>query len=208
MLSETPLFGTVTSRSIGYARTSGGGDTKQATGLEVQVKALKDAGCAVVFQEIVSTRTAEKDRHQLQAALNALVGGDELVITALSRLGRTQREVINRLHDLQEKGIHVRTLDGLVNTRGMGKFAPVLIGLLSGLAEVERSLIQERTLESIQHRRATGGNLGGRPKTNQAKERLVLRLREEGCSYRSVREQTGLALSTIRRIISEQEVAA
>ena len=44
-----------------------------------------------------------------------------------------------------------------------------------------------------------------RPKTNQAKERLVLRLRDEGCSYRSIREQTGLALSTIRRIIAEQE---
>ena len=195
----------MTSRSIGYARTSGGGDTKQAAGLEVQVKALQDAGCAVVFQEIVSTRTAEKDRLQLQAALNAVVKGDEIVVTALSRIGRTQREVINRLHDLQERGIHIRTLDGLVNTKAMGKFAPVLIGLLSGLAEVERSLIQERTLESIQHRRATGGNLGGRPKTNQAKERLVLRLREEGCSYRSIREQTGLALSTIRRIITEQE---
>ena len=77
-VSITTLFGTVTSRSIGYARTSGGGDTKQVSGLEVQVKALKDAGCAVVFQEIVSTRTAEKDRHQLQAALNAVVEGDEL----------------------------------------------------------------------------------------------------------------------------------
>jgi DNA invertase Pin-like site-specific DNA recombinase len=81
----------------------------------------------------------------------------------------------------------------------------VLIGLLTGLAEVERSLIRERTLESVQHRRETGGKLGGRPKTNHAKERLVLRLRDEGCSYRSIREQTGLALSTIRRIISESE---
>ena len=71
---------------------------------------------------------------------------------------------------------------------------------------MDRSLIQERTLESIQHRRETGGNLGVRPKTNQAKERLVLRLREEGCSYRSIREQAGLALSTIRRIIAEAEV--
>ena len=61
--------------------------------------------------------------------------------------------------------------------------------------------------ESIEHRRSTGGNLGGRPKTNEAKERLVLRLRDEGCSYRSIREQTGLALSTIRRIIAEQEAA-
>ena len=208
IFSETTVIGTVTSRSIGYARTSGGGDTKQAAGLEVQVKALQDAGCAVVFQEIVSTRTAEKDRLQLQAALQAVVPGEEIVVTALSRIGRTQREVINRLHDLQEQGVHIRTLDGLVNTKAMGKFAPVLIGLLTGLNEVEREVTRDRVLESIQHRKATGQSIGGRPKTNQAKERLVLRLREEGCSYRSIREQTGLALSTIRRIISEQEAVS
>ena len=166
---------------------------------------LKEAGCVAVFQEPISTRTSEKDRPQLQAALNALVEGDELVVTALSRLGRDQRSVINRLHDLQDKGIHVRTLDGLVNTRALGKFAPVLIGLLTGLNEVEREMTRERTLESVQHRRVTGGSIGGRPKTNKAKESLVLRLREEGCSYRSIREQTGLALSTIRRIICDAE---
>ena len=120
---------------------------------------------------------------------------------------RTQREVINRLHDLQEKGIHVRTLDGLVNTKAMGKMAPVLIGLLTGLNEVEREVTRDLVLESIEHRRSTGGNLGGRPKTNEAKERLVLRLRDEGCSYRPIREQTRLALSTIQRIIAEQEAA-
>ena len=183
-------------RSIGYARVS-----TSHQSVDAQVSLLKAEGCAVVFHEVVSTRIKEGGRPQLQSALNALVEGDELVVAKLDRLGRDQRSVINRLHDLQERGIHIRTLDGLVNTRGLGKFAPILIGLLSGLAEVERSLIQERTLESIQHRRETGGNLGGRPKTNQAKEKLVLRLREEGCSYRSIREQTGLGLSTIRRII-------
>jgi len=186
----------VVARSIGYARVS-----TSHQSVDAQVSLLKAEGCSVVFHEVVSTRINEGDRPQLQSALNALVEGDELVVAKLDRLGRDQRSVINRLHDLQERGIHVRTLDGLVNTRGLGKFAPILIGLLSGLAEVERSLIQERTLESIQHRRETGGNLGGRPKTNQAKEKLVLRLREEGCSYRSIREQTGLGLSTIRRII-------
>ena len=169
--------------------------------------ALKEAGCSVVFQEQVSTRVKEKQRPQLQAALSSLESGDELVVSKLDRLGRTQVEVVSRLHTLQEQGVHVRTLDGLVNTKGLGKFAPVLIGLLSGLAEVERSLIQERTLESIQHRRETGGNLGGRPKTNPEMERrLVLRLREEGCSYRSIRNQTGIEQATIRRIISEAEV--
>jgi len=100
--------------------------------------------------------------------------------------------------------VHIRTLDGSINTRGLGRFAPGLISLLSGLAEVERSLTRERTLESIQYRKENGDSIGGRPKTNQAKEGLVLRLRKEGCSYRSIRQQTGLALSTIRRIIVEQ----
>ena len=162
----------------------------------------------MVFQETISTRVKEKERPQLMAALAALDEGDELVVSKMDRLGRTQVEVVNRIHDLQEKGIHIRTLDGLINTRGLGKFAPVLIGLLSGLAEVERSLTRERTIESIQHRREKGQSLGGRPKTSNAKEGLVLRLRKEGCSYRSIREQTGLALSTIRRIIVEQDAVA
>ena len=192
-----------TYKSIGYARVSTSGQTT-----DLQVSDLKKEGCCVVFQEIISTRVKEKQRPQLMAALAALDEGDELVVSKMDRLGRTQVEVVNRIHDLQEKGIHIRTLDGLINTRGLGKFAPVLIGLLSGLAEVERSLTRERTIESIQHRREKGQSLGGRPKTSNAKEGLVLRLRNEGCSYRSIREQTGLALSTIRRIIVEQEAVA
>ena len=85
-----------------------------------------------------------------------------------------------------------------------GKMGPLVVGLLTGLSEVERSLIQERSRESVEHRRRTGGNLGGRPKTTGKKESLVLRLRQEGESYRSIREQTGLALATITRIVKEQ----
>jgi DNA invertase Pin-like site-specific DNA recombinase len=191
----------MTARSIGYARVS----TKHQS-VEAQVALLKEEGCSAVFSETISTRTKESERTQLQAALNALVEGDELVVAKLDRLGRDQRSVINRLHDLQERGIHIRTLDGLVSTKGLGKFAPVIIGLITGIAECERSMCKERTLESIQYRRETGGKLGGRPKTNAPKEKLVLRLREEGCSYRSIRMQTGLGLSTIRRIFVEAEL--
>ena len=189
---------------IGYSRKS----TLTQTN-EPDVAALKEAGAEIVFEEKISSRKAEKDRPQLQAALNALRNGDELVITKLDRLGRSQVEVVNRLHELQAQGINVRTLDGLVNTSQMGKFAPLLIGLLSGLAEVERSLIQERTRESVEYRRQTGGNLGGRPKTAPKKEKLVMRLREEGESLRGIREQTGLAVATIRKILERnKEVAA
>jgi DNA invertase Pin-like site-specific DNA recombinase len=40
-----------------------------------------------------------------------------LVVGKLDRLGRDQRSAINRLHDLQDRGIHIRILDNLVNTK-------------------------------------------------------------------------------------------
>ena len=88
----------MTARSVGYASCS---TTHQSTAAEVT--SLKAAGCVVVFQEIISIRTVEKDRLQLEAALNALVR-----VAKLDRLGRDQRSVINRLHDLQDRGIHIR----------------------------------------------------------------------------------------------------
>ena len=109
-------------------------------------------------------------------------------------------EVINRLDDLQSKGIHVRTLDGLLSTRGLGKMAPLVVGLLTGLAEVERSMIVERTRESVEHRRKTGGNLGGRPGLEQVKKDHILKLREEGHSLRKIRTLTGVSLAAVQRV--------
>ena len=186
-------------KSIGLARAS-----TVCQLLDVQVSALKGEGCCVVFQEVISTRYKNLQRPKLIEALEALDKDDELVVAKLSCLGRSQVEVVSLLYKLQQEGKHIRTLDGLINTRGLGKFANVLTGFFLALSELERSLIKERTLESIQYRRETGGNLGGRPKTNNEKQGLVIRLRNEGCSYRSIRKQTGLALSTIRRIIVEQ----
>jgi len=50
--------------------------------------------------------------------------------------------------------------------------------------------------------------MGERDMTSDKKESLVLRLRQERGSYRSIKEQTGLALATITRIVKEQEVVA
>ena len=197
---QTPLFSKRPQyKSIGYARQS----TNKPISIGIQIDELKKAGCVVIFQETVNS--AKKHRPQFDKALSTLREGDEIVLTKLDRGFRNQRHCINTLHDLQAKGIHVRTTDEMINTRSLGNFASFVIGLLSELGEVQRQMVIERTQESIHHRKETGGNLGGRPKTNNEKERLVLRLRKEGASYRSIRKQTGLALSTIRRIIVEKE---
>ena len=187
---------------IGYARVSSGNGSQT---VDAQVEKLKESGCDLIFSETVSTRKTEKERPELMKCLSSLRKGDTLKISTLSRLGRTQREVINRLNDLQAEGINLVTLDGLVNTEALGKFAPILIGLLTGLNEVERDLITERVNAYVEFRRKTGGDLGGRPKTSEKKEKLVLRLRDEGESYRGIREQTGLGLATIRRIIADRD---
>ena len=194
LFSKRPRY-----KSIGYARAS---KNKQIS-IDDQIEELTNSGCFVVFQETFNS--ANKKRPQFNAALETLEEGDEIVFTKLDRGFRNQRQCINTLHDLQEKGIHLRTTDGMINTRALGKFAPLLIRLLAGLGEVERQMIIEKSQQSINYRKETGGNLGGRPKTNSEKESLVIRLRNEGCSYRSIRKQTGLALSTIRRIIVEEE---
>ena len=198
---QTPLFSERTQyKSIGYARES----TNKQIFIFEQIEELKNAGCIFVFQETVDN--ANKKRPQFDLALETLEKGDEIVFTKLDRGFRNQRQCINTLHKLQEKGIHVRTTDGMIDTRALGKIGPIMIGLLSGLWEIKRQMVIEKTQESMNYRKGIGGNLGGRPKTSNEKEGLVIRLRNEGCSYRSIRKQTGLALSTIRRIIVEQDV--
>ena len=186
-----------TMTAIGYARVSTASQDNAA-----QVAALEAAGCEQVFHERISSTTPDSKRLQLQAALAELAEGDELVVAKLDRLGRTQVEVINRLNDLQSQGINVRTLDGLLNTAALGKMAPLVIGLLTGLSEVERNLIQERTRESIAHRKATGGDLGGRRRsyTNEQAE-MVRELREAGTSFRTIGKKVGLSLGTVQRVL-------
>jgi len=187
-------------RSIGYARAS-----LSLVEPELQEKNLRSHGCSSVFKEKVEHELLSKDFSNLGEALDALEDGDELVLTSVDRLGSTQLEIVNHLYFIQNRGIHIRTLDGLINTRSLGSIGKALIGLLSGLSSVEHALNKGKDHEKINQSRVKGRSLGGRPKTNPAKEGLVVRLRKEGFSYRSIREQTGLALSTIRRIILDNE---
>jgi DNA invertase Pin-like site-specific DNA recombinase len=196
--AQSPAAGAAAAqgRSIGLARVS----TRHQS-LDAQVAQLEAAGCERVFAERISTRVAEADRPQLQACLAELQAGDELVVVKLDRLGRTQAEVIARLASLQQQGIHVRTLDGLISTKALGSMAPVVVGLLTGLAQMERELIAERTRASVEHRRATGGDLGGRPVSYSPEQvEQVQRLVAEGMSIAAAARATGLTETTARRL--------
>lgn len=191
----------MTFRSIGYSRKS---TTNQTN--DPDINTLNQFGCDQIFSEVISSRVKAIERPELQNALRSLIKGDCLVVTSLSRLARTQTECIQILHSLQEKGIFIKTLDGLLDTKANSKMAPLIIGLLTGLNEIERDLIRERTLESINHRRKTGQSLGGRPKTQKVRKDLVLSLRKQGDSYRIIRDKTQMGYNTIRKIILESDL--
>ena len=189
-------------RIYGYARTS---TQQQRMGLEDQIQKLQESGCKTVFNERISSRKSASERPQLQAVLTVLEKGDTLCLTRLDRLARTMQETITIMQDLQDRGVFVRTLDGLIDTEKMQMMAPLVVGLLAGLANVERNLIAERQRESVEYRRRNNGNLGGRPQLEKFKVNNIIKLRREGNSLRNIVKLTGVSLSAVQRACKEEQ---
>jgi len=184
---------------IGYARAI---DSENFY-LEQQIKDLQDIGCNLIFAELLSLDAEIKP--EFNKALKALSKGDELVITKLDRAFSNKNEFIRIINKLLNQDVQLRTLSGFFTSTNSQNTTSLIFNILGELDNLETDCLKERKKENIFKRKLTGNNLGGRPKISPLKESLVIRLREEGYSYRSIRTQTGIALSTIRRVILEGE---
>ena len=188
-------------KSIGYARAI----DSEFDYLDEQIKCLKNVGCSLIFCEIVSLD--EEIKPELRKALNYLSKGDELVVTKLDRAFSNRNECIKTIHKLLNNEVRLRTLSGFLSSNLSSEIYLSVFNILYELDNLDNGCLGERKKELISKRRLNGNNLGGRPKISPLKESLVMRLRNEGCSYRSIRTQTGIALSTIRRIILDGETS-
>ena len=184
---------------IGYARAI----DSESFYLEEQIKDLKDEGCNLVFSEILSLDAEIKP--EFKKALKALSKGDQLVITKLDRAFSNRNECIRIINKLLNQDVQIRTLSGFFTSNDFPNTSSLVFNILFELDNLDNECLRERKKENVLKRRLTGNNLGGRPKISPLKESLVIRLRDEGHSYRSIRAQTGIALSTIRRVILEGE---
>ena len=110
------------------------------------------------------------------------------------------------INKLINKDIKLRTLTGFFAANESTTANSSIFEILYELDNLEDKSLGEKKREQLLRRKLTGKNLGGRPKISPLKESLVIRLRNEGYSYRSIRSQTGIALSTIRRVILEGEL--
>jgi putative DNA-invertase from lambdoid prophage Rac len=183
---------------IGYARCS---TTQQDT--TAQLDALAAAGVAAecTYSENISGVAPLEQRQQLVAAMAACQSGDVLVLAKLDRLGRSMVECITRVSDLLDRGVHVRTLDGRVDTLPLGSMAKLVVGILAATAELERDFILSRTAEGRQRAMAKGVPFGPKRKWTDDQATLVRELRGQGQSYGQISKSTGKSVGTVRRIL-------
>ena len=178
--------------SIGYARISTSGQT-----LDAQLEQLGAAGCDSVFKETMSG--ARSDRPELRKALATLSEGDVLVITRLDRLARSTRDLLDIVHEIETNGAKLKALtDSWADTTTpTGK---LILTVLGGLAEFERSLIAERTAEGRDRARRAGRRLGRPPKLSQFQRDVVLKMRLDGQDNAEIARVLGVSRSTVSRI--------
>jgi DNA invertase Pin-like site-specific DNA recombinase len=181
---------------IGYARIS-----TRDQNLNLQLDALKKAGCERIYQDIASG--AKSERPELDKLLAHIRTGDIIVFWKLDRLGRSLRHLVELVGDLAVRGIGLQSLnDPIDTTSAQGR---LVFNLFASLAEFERELIRERTQAGLSAARARG-RVGGRPKglsvqaesTAMAVETLY---REGRLSIRAIGERLHISKGTLYRYL-------
>ncbi len=163
-----------------------------------------------IFKETASgARNDRRERARVMALAQAR-GIDAVLVTELSRWGRSTPDLIGTLRELAARGVSVVALGGMTFdlTTPHGR---MMATLLSGIAEFERELTVERVRSGLAAARARGKALGRQPGQRPKSDRLaprVLELIGEGRSYRQVGREVGLSKNTVAEIMKRQGVAA
>jgi len=182
--------------NVGYARTS---TVEQEAGLEAQMRDLSAAGCEKVFREQVSSVDVAA-RDQLAAALDFVREGDTLVVTKLDRLARSVAHLMEIVAVLARKGVSLRILGlGIDTGTPTGR---LLLTVMGGIAEFERSIMLERQREGIAKAKAEGLYKGRKP-TARAKAAEVHRLRADGVGAAEIARRLGIGRASVYRVLGE-----
>ncbi|MCU7939784.1 MAG: recombinase family protein [gamma proteobacterium symbiont of Bathyaustriella thionipta] len=140
---------------VGYARVS-----TDYQNLDLQIDALKKAGCQKKDIFIDKVSGAKSERPGLNACMNSLGKGDTLLVWRLDRLGRSMPHLVSVVESLKEQEIGFRSIcDGAINTTTAS--GELVFNIFSSLAQFERRLIQERTRAGLVAARSRGRK-GGR----------------------------------------------
>lgn len=186
-----------TCRSIGYARVS-----TEDQHLDLQINALKLAGCSTIFEDHGVSATA-KQRPGFEEALSSLQAGDVFVVWKMDRAFRSLKNALNILEEFENRAIEFRCLtEDIDTTTAMGK---CMYQIRHAFSELERNLIRERTKAGMEAARQRGAHLGRPKKLSHPQIADMRRLlqRPPGMTPAQIADQFGVSTRTIYRALSQ-----
>jgi DNA invertase Pin-like site-specific DNA recombinase len=186
---------------IGYARVS-----SEQQALHRQIDSLTAHGVDErnIYQEKITG--TKKERPQLVKMIAELKTSDTVVISELTRLSRSTKDLFEIVEQIHAKGADIKSLKEiwLDTTTPQGK---LMFTIFAGLSQFERDLISERTKEGLTAAKARG-RMGGRPSKRNGKALTVNALYKDGVRIADIVRQTELSRSTVNRIIRDMDTPA
>lgn len=180
---------------VGYARVS-----KREQRPDAQEVELRAAGAERVFVDHGDSSRV-KDGPQWAACMDYMRAGDVLLVRRLDRLGGTERILIETLHELEDRGVDIKSLTEPVidTTSPMGR---ALFGIVAVFAQLCVDTIRENTRLGLEYARSQG-RVGGRP-TVMTPERVAVarRMREERATWDTIAKTLRVGSATVRRALS------
>ena len=156
-----------------------------------------------VFRETASGTRADRAERRKVLALAQRREIDAVLVTELSRWGRSTLDLLHTLQELEARRVSVIAMSGLAFDLST-PHGRMLATVISGIAEFERDLVRERVRSGMAAAKARGKKLGRQPGYRPKSDRLapkVLALVELGRSYRLIGRQLGLSKNTVADIV-------
>lgn len=202
-------------KAVIYARVSTVSD-RQDTSRQIEdlrkYANLRDIEVVATFEEHISGAKKNEERQVLTECLEYCTTNSVhyLLLSELSRLGRSTLQVLRSLEVLHEAkvSVYIQNL-GLYTLQPDGKVNPIvsiLITILAEMSNIERSNIVYRLNSGRSNYIAKGGKLGrktGSIKTEEKKReeyKEVIQLLKKGYSVRNVAKLQGIGISTVQRV--------
>lgn len=175
---------------IGYARVS-----TVDQNLDLQRDALQRAGCGQIYEDKASGR-AKVNRPELAAVLRALRAGDTLVVWRLDRLARSLVDLVQIINELGEKEIGFRSLTEQIDTSSVQ--GRLFLGVFAAMAQYQRDVIHENTMEGLKAAKARG-RMGGRPSKlgEQEVKEIEALLRDPDITVGAIAKRYSVSRATI-----------
>lgn len=202
-------------KAVIYARVSSTGDrqdtARQIKDLEKYARS-QNVEIVKIYEEHVSGAKRIEERQVLTECLEYCTRNsvDFLLLSELSRLGRSTLQVLRSLEILHEAkvSVYIQNL-GLYTLQPGGKVNPIasiMVTVLAEMANIERSNIQYRLNSGRANYIANGGKLGRKKGSTKSEEKLkeeykeTILLLKKGYSIRNIAKLQGIGISTVQRI--------